>query len=349
MILKKILAFLASVAFCSSSLSANDGLKLEKENATSTFYILFGYPFLWQKLTLKPAISNIEKFTIRFSDPTLPQATGVSRGLMDSGAGYWGFGSHLITNKSTLQTILNTFEQLPPSYGVWNLVAYAGKLPPHELSEIIFVDNQNQYAIRGGLLFGFNFNNLTFYAADAFIHQDWATFLYGKMKKISAFLQGDPSAPKTIYALGLPDDDPQGEAITNVFYNEILPYVNAGKVKIFWALASLNWTLKPSSRGKVYAIYEGKVPEGAPYPHTPAGAWAYNEDNFDQTTETGAILPIVNPTEKTIQLANEALEFSVPYGPEAPMLFYKNLEGIPDYVIGVPPDIKAFVNNIQSD
>ncbi len=333
---------------CINSLQGDDLLKLEKENwIQSNLYLFKGYPFHWQKVSLKQAIANVEKYTIRFDDKSLPQATGYSRGLMETGGGFFGLGSDLITDKSLIGTITQTFEQLPQAYGIYNLIAYAGKLPKKELSEIIFVDEQNRYAIRGGEVFDFEFDLLTFIAADTFIRQDWATFLYRQAQKLSVFLQGDPSAPKTIYAYGTPDDFQF--TFTNAFYNEILPFVESGKVKIWWSLTSINPYIQSASRGKVFAIYEGKVPEGAPYPHTPAGAWAYNEDNFDQATLTGAILPIVNPNEKTIQFANAALGFGAAYAIDIPMLFYINTQGVPDYFTGLPPDIQAFVDSIQSD
>jgi hypothetical protein len=121
--------------------------------------------------------------------------------------------------------------------------------------------------------------------------------------------------------------------------------VTSGEVAIHWSLFSVS-AAHYISRGQVYAIYEGVVPEGSSYPATPAGAWAYNNDFYDPTYNIGGILPVAHPHPETTEWANEALEYSVEHILNAPFILYKDTTGAYEYITGLPPDIDAFVNSI---
>jgi hypothetical protein len=342
---RALFSLLSAAIFSFASLSADTSLqKMNQEELINSFYqgegypieMVFGFPGDWTKVSTKHAKGNFRSYKISFNDSQLVP----SRGFIDSNAGYLIYDvDKLITSRKEIDYITKHFKQLPVSYSFLNLNAYAGKFKHDCYQKIVFVDNLKRYAFEGGALYDTDFNNYTFEAADAFIHESWAKYLFHKAKCVHSFLQGNPAAQKVIRVFGTPDDN-----TTNQFYEEILPYVESGEVAIYWSLFSTQ--RYNFSRGQIYAIYEGVLPEGAPYPSTPEGAWAFNNDFFDTPDEIGAIPPIVRPRKDTVRWATDALIYSTKYIIETPFILYRDTSGNNEYIVGVPPDIDAFVDSI---
>ena len=345
MALKTIVQTLAGSILCVAGLFADTPLQtINQELLIDEFYRsngyptqdMFGFPGDWEQISTKHAIANLRKYKIKFNDQELPTGTG----FIDSNAGYLTYGeTKLITNPKQIRYILDHFELLPASFGTFNMNAYVGTFKHGSTKKIIFVEHANRYALENGVVVDTFFNNLTFIASDIIIHDTWAKYLFHKAKHVHSFLQGNPDALKVIRVFGTPNDQ-----FTNQFYNEILPFVDSGEVAIHWSLFSVNHHY--DSRGKIFAIYEGVIPEGAPYPPTPAGAWAYNNDFFNPSFNEGGIFPIVKPHHDTVCHTNQALAYSVQYVLQPPFILFKDTSGKYEYVIGVPPDITAFVNSI---
>ena len=113
-----------------------------------------------------------------------------------------------------------------------------------------------------------------------------------------------PSCPRTILVFGEPNCP-----VCNQLYTLTKSYVDSGQLQIHWNLVSF---INPDSRGKILAILMGMVPANSGYPNTPAGAFAYNEDNFTQGSDDGgAITPISvsNASQAAITESNNAEYF----------------------------------------
>ena len=92
----------------------------------------------------------------------------------------------------------------------------------------------------------------------------------------------------------------------------------------------------------------GQTPQCAPYPHTPLGAFEYNEDFFILTPEeeSGGIPPTIRSNREAIKKLNLNEQFFLKLYQGTPFILFKNQTGQPDYISGVPEDINQFINNL---
>lgn len=106
------------------------------------------------------------------------------------------------------------------------------------------------------------------------------------IQSLPHFVDGLANAPKVLYAFGDPNC-----IYCHYLYEGTKQYVASGLLQIHWTLVPI---IELSSFGKSWAIYDGAVPSSArsaDYPSTPAGAWHYNEDHFNELSEQGGIAP----------------------------------------------------------
>lgn len=120
----------------------------------------------------------------------------------------------------------------------------------------------------------------------------------------------------------------------HVFYTDVLPELNAGKLRIKVVPVGF---LKPSSLPKAVSIMESK---------NPAKSWAANEAHFNVNTEEGGALPSNNvhtPVAAEIHANTQLL--SRTGGVATPTILYCTKTGHPAMVQGAEP---AILNAIRS-
>jgi hypothetical protein len=277
---------------------------------------------------------NLKKYEATFKKHALAKQVG----FVDAGGRYIIIGSKIVTKQTQIRDLLAQSTLLPNKYSIFNLLAYEWNNPGHK--QIIFVDNQDRYAIVGGSVDGIN-GISTFRIANHFIPQDLANFLYSQRDTTGSFLQGQPNAPKTIYVFFEPNCP-----FCHELYEGLKSYVQSGELSIHWSAVAF---IHPNSWPKARAILDGKVPPGANFSHTPHGALAYNEEFFDVAADQGGIPPSKHPSFDAKAILNRSSQFFLVYGPPGvPFIIYKNTEGLPAYFQGVPPHIARFVDKIYA-
>jgi thiol:disulfide interchange protein DsbG len=157
------------------------------------------------------------------------------------------------------------------------------------------------------------------------------------VSKLAAMLAADP----TLVDEGSPKAPPlyvfaDANCIyCNKLWNELRPYVTAGKVRVHWAMLAF---LKPSSQGRAAAILAA--------PDKVAALFA-DESKFDRTNEEGGIAPLDPvPDDLAAVLNRHAGEMASTGANGTPLLLYRN-EGKWQSVDGMPTDIQAFVGALQ--
>lgn len=157
------------------------------------------------------------------------------------------------------------------------------------------------------------------------------------VSKLAAMLAADP----TLVDEGSPKAPPlyvfaDANCIyCNKLWNELRPYVTAGKVRVHWAMLAF---LKPSSQGRAAAILAA--------PDKVAALFA-DESKFDRTNEEGGIAPLDPvPDDIAAVLNRHASEMASTGANGTPLLLYRN-EGKWQSVDGMPTDIQAFVGALQ--
>lgn len=304
--------------------------------ATDAVQQYWDFPFSNSVVYTKPFLDNLFEFEDFFSDPLLPN----QKGFVDINGLYVISASKIETDHKYILHLRNTLTSLPPFFNINNLQAFVGKTKFSPFKQVVYIDMDNHYAVIGGAVGPqFNFySNVNFMVADAFIPNDQADFLYSIRNTLGSFLTGSTKAPKTIYVMGEPNCP-----FCNMLYTETKPFVDAGELSIHWFLT---YFINETSQGKCWAILDGRVPKGAHYPHTPEGAFNYNEDNFGPG-DNGGIPPITNPSFEANTSVNRNEQFLVDFSPfGTPFIIYKNAQGQPAYSNGGPSDINAFIDSI---
>ena len=316
----------------------NLAVRMQDNPAADLVETLFGFTYQATVTAITtPAIGNLLKYVATSQDPTFPILTG----FVDQSGLYMTVCSTVITNKAKIATILARAQRLPAYNDIYNFKAY--KTLVCGLETVIFVDNSNQYIIlKGALITNSPYENLIFNASILAIPNDFATSLYRSARKLTYLLEGSSNACKTMYVVGEPNCP-----ICNDLYEATLPYVLSGELSIHWTWVTF---INSTSRGRVFAIWDGAIPAGTNYPRTPLGAFVYNEAFF---TDQGGIPPEANPSKYAVTIANQTEPFlfqSLIGAREdigTPFIVYKTANGQVALLYGVPQDMDTFVNSIQ--
>jgi len=235
---------------------------------------------------------------------------------MNSAFGYTG---KLITNPDQINDLLNQANQLSTPYNYItystpqkNLIAYHTQGLQRE---VLFTNRSNDYVEIGGQVNisqgpppgaggpqgggpqgggpqGPSFMDINNLDSTFAIYNSFAARLYSLTSNgnFGGFIEGKHNAKKIILVFGEPNCP-----ICNDLYNLTKSYVTSGQLQIEWNLVSF---IQPNSRGKVLAILMGDVPDSADhsiYPHTPIGAFSYNEDNFTPGSDNGGAITPISP------------------------------------------------------
>lgn len=337
-------------------------------------------------------IGNLVEYQISFQDPTwgkpvmyidnigFPIPNGpiipyymILPGMYNGSSDVPGYTGQLITNSAQLNVLERLSYPLGTSYDLFtgnkqiNLKGYIVQGTPSTL----FINTSNSYGVMNADIAdnGVNSDNTEttlsgfFQTGTGYIDYNMLANYYSSYSSLIAqlynlanngnygtFIEGNPHAPKTILVFGEPNCP-----YCNSFYTLTKPYVNSGQLQIHWSLISF---INADSRGKVLAILMGDVPAGSHYPHTPAGAFAYNEDNFTQGSDDGggisAILPnqassaAITASNNADYFAHSRLDFYNLSLPTTPTILYQDTNGRYQIKLGVPQNIQAFINSIQS-
>jgi thiol:disulfide interchange protein DsbG len=196
-------------------------------------------------------------------------------------------------------------------------------------SLIVYTTVSGNYLI-SGLVVDQGGNNLTAQYQDRY-------FPKPDVSKLAATLAADP----TLVDEGSPKAPPLYVfADANCFYcnklwNELRPFITGDKVRVHWAMLGF---LKPSSQGRAAAIL------AAP---DKVAALFMDESKFDQPNEEGGIPPLDPiPNDIAAVLSRHASEMASAGGDGTPLLLYRN-GGKWQSVVGMPPDIQAFIAALQ--
>ncbi len=310
-------------------------------DAINEFLLSFSFSF-YDEVKLQPAVANLQSYVVMYSNRLVAN----QKGFVDKQGRYITVGGELITDRKEIAFIKKNFTLLAPEFREYNLNTYAGKFKPKSLSQIVFVDRNNRYALKNAIVLDTNtFLNVTFNAADANIHENWAHFLYNQKKKIYSFSQGSKKAPRELLVVGDPNCP-----FCHWLYISFLPYTKSGELVIEWSLDNY---IQETSLGKILAIYDGDVPPHSGFPRTPSGAWNYNEQGFLSFPSPGAgqgyylqgaISPTLHPSNEAIKRAHQAQFFSFKYDNGffngvfggVPALFYRKKDGSYDYITDWP-------------
>ncbi len=303
-------------------------------DAVNEFLLNTGWASIWDEVNVKPAVANLQSYVVLYSDRTVEN----QKGFVDKRGRYVTVGGELITDPKEIAFIKKTFTLLAPQYSEYNLNTYAGKFKPSSLSQIVFVDRNNRYALKNATVLDTNTQlNVTFNAADANIYEDWAQFLFNQKKKIYSFPQGRKNAPRELLVLGDPNCP-----FCHWLYAMFLPFTQSGELVIHWSLYARE---QEDSRGKVLAIYDADLPPNTQFPSTPSGAFDYNSQGFIELPSPGAgylgyalggaISPTLHASSKAIRRANQAQAFSCKYdigGYDSaflgiPIVYYRTMDG----------------------
>lgn len=280
----------------------------------------------------KPFIDNILKYKAVIEDPTVCPTYG----YVDRNGLYMTYGSKFVTNRKEILCILSkAIEQLP--FSQFNIDTYIVKI--NGFKTVVFVDNQYRYLFYGGQVFDSNLDPVTFLISDLVIPNDYAKLSWNKAQCLTYLLQGSRNACKSMVVLGEPNCP-----ACNDLYNATLPYIMSGELNIYWTLISF---IDNTSRGRIFSIWDGKVPHKTFFPKTSLGAFVYNETFF--TDDTGGIPPSENPSKCAIKAANlsEILWLKYLFG-SAPIILFINTTGCPQYMIGVPAPITDLLGMIAT-
>lgn len=175
---------------------------------------------------------------------------------------------------------------------------------------IIYVDQQGHYLFSGTLIDAKG-TNLTQKQFFTYIQPKSALEAYQALNSVTWVQQGGDAAPHKMYVFM----DPNCIAC-HVFYEQLLPKINAGTLSVRWILVSF---LKPSSLAKTEAILAAK---------DPVAALAQNEKNFNVKTEEGGIQPLKNISPEIKAKAKSNMDFLVKHKIlVTPTLLYKNKQG----------------------
>lgn len=288
------------------------------------------------------------------------------KGIVDVNGQFLIIDGQILSNPAEITLLLSSTTRIPitPPYNpiippgpgasndIANLLAYQTVD-----KQIVFIDQFQRYAVVGGqtiqipspppappssqaTTFLDYISNLPMssYGSNK---QVLSNFSYDVVRSLASFVEGNPNAPKTIYVFGEPNC-----SVCHDFYEGMQPYVISGQVSIHWILVSF---LQPSSQGKVWAILDGRVPPGSGYPATPAGAFAYNEDNFNIISESGGIPPSTNPSAHAIHSLNENELAFIRYTGlvGTPTIIYINNQGQTEVMAGTPNNYPVFVSDIR--
>jgi len=279
-----------------------------------------------------------------------------------------GYTGQLITDNKTINSLINSSNMLSPYYdapGNSTLFAQNYDNPKSALyaylnpstQTIFYTDtNQNFVDINGNIATNVFKNNgqtngdtFSYTSKLAINYYQSASQLYSLMNNgnFGTIVEGSPNAPRTILVFGEPNCP-----VCNALYNLTKSYVASGQLQIHWSLVSF---INPDSRGKILAILMGMVPANSGYPNTPAGALAYNEDNFTQGSDDGgAITPISvsNASQAAITESNNTEYF---YFNEftiigTPTIVFKDTTGNFEIGSGLPANtsngIQNFINSL---
>jgi len=299
------------------------------ENAVKEFYSLL---FSKRKVETEKFIENLRSFEASFNNQFLPE----QKGFVDAGGRYMIVGSEIINMPLKMRELISKSTPLPMHTHIFNLLAYELNTPPQK--KILFVDKNDRYVILGGQVINMITGKDTFSLANIFIPHDLANFLYSQRNTTGSFLQGKTNARKTIFVFNEPNCP-----MCRDLYEGLKPFVNSGELSIHWNPITF---ISPTSRGKAWAILDGDVPNGADFDHTPAGALAFNEENFINP-ETGGIPPTRHPTDEAAIMLNRNEQFFLVAGlPGTPFIIYKNINDIPAYLFGLPSNFADFVDNV---
>lgn len=284
---------------------------------------------------LQTTIANLDKFKVEFADPTLPQEIV----YVDHQQRYLIFDNQIVTDKKTINQYVQ-MGSLLPSYSIFNLNAYL--VEDSDTHQIVYIDQALQYAVVGnGNIFTPDGTNQAFVNADSLIHHALAKELYQSSKQLMSFRQGSSQAPRQITVIAEPNCQ-----FCHDLYLQLTPFIDAGQLSVRWALV---FFLQPISRPMGLTILGGQVPKKSNYSSTPVGAFKYNEDFFIVTPdiEIGGIYPTVRAKPKTITQLNLNEQFFLKNYQGTPFILFKNKANKPQFIIGVPDDINAFIEHIK--
>lgn len=292
-----------------------------------------GFYFLLYSKTFvetKSFTANLLEYEATFGDHRLPK----QKGFVDADGRYVILGSKIITSQTKIKELLANSNLLPHRFNIFNLLPYELNSRPNK--QILYVDKKKRYAVLEGSVTSITTD--TFQAANTFIPEDLANYLYSQRYSTGSFLQGSAKAPKTIFVYNEPNCP-----FCRDLYDGLKPFVDSGELSIHWNPITF---IHPNSRRKAWAILDGNVPGGADFEHTPAGALAYNEEFFMNPDE-GGIPPTRHPSYDATVILNRNEQFFFVTGfTGTPFLIFKNIQGQAEYLQGVPSNLTDFVNNL---
>ena len=197
-------------------------------------------------------------------------------------------------------------------------------------SFIAYTTASGDYAI-SGILVDKDGNNLTQQYAQLYIPRPSPADMVAKLEQDPMLVdEGDAKAP-IIYVYA-----DANCIFCNRFWNELRPYLQAGKVRVRWAMLAF---LKESSVGRAAAILATK---------DRTAALALDETRFDKDKEEGGIAPLhVVPDALRTELLLHTSQMMDIGGQGTPLILYHQADGW-HQVEGLPPDMAKFIGGLTT-
>lgn len=186
---------------------------------------------------------------------------------------------------------------------------------------IVYVDEQGRYAIVGSLLTA-NGVNQSDADTQKYINATVAKTALVDSPNTAWIQDGNPNAKHSTYIIADPNC-----IYCHKLYEMTRPAVKSGDLSIRWIWVGF---LKDSSAGIAKAILAAK---------DPIAAMAQNENQFNDSNESGGLAPLANPTPDTNDKFAKNMAFLNKYQfPGTPVLIYQDTQGNPMSLYGVSPD-----------
>jgi thiol:disulfide interchange protein DsbG len=185
---------------------------------------------------------------------------------------------------------------------------------------IIYADKDGKYMVAGALI-GPNGQNITQTDFAKYVTAKMMPKIFANVQKTSWIQQGNAKAPHKAYILVEPNC-----IACHMLYKGLKAQIKSGQLAVRWVFLAF---LKPSSLGQAAAIIQS---------NDPAKAFAMDEKNFNDKTETGGIAPTKNidaATKQKIQANMKFMTASNFIG--TPVIIYKDSKGEPQVVKGFIP------------
>jgi thiol:disulfide interchange protein DsbG len=203
------------------------------------------------------------------------------------------------------------------------VITYGGR------TVVVYTTSSGNYVLNGELV-DKDGNNLTTQYAKRYIAPPDLTKLVATLQQDPALVdEGDTKAPP-LYVFADPNC-----IYCNRFWNDLRPFVQAGQVRVHWAMVSF---LKQSSAGRATAVLTAK---------DRLAALTLDESKFDKANEEGGIPPVdPMPVDVRGALVTHGNEMGGAGGQGTPFLVFRT--GDKWYTLeGLPSDMKAFVSGLE--